>query len=351
MGSALKIMEFEGRKLILTLLGILIGILFLALRLITILAQTLMKLFYVKKRTESPKCLLDPELGEHKYMIVNGAQKIHYVESGDASKPLILFVHGFPEFWWTWRSQIKHFNKKYHVVAMDMRGYNESGKPAGANAYSMKNLVGDIKGLVEGLNVSKFTLVAHDWGAAISWTFAAMHPDMLDRLVILNGPYPPAMEKVFYSNKLQLLKSWYICYFQCPFLPELLCLANDIEMLELTLKEASLGQDEEAVEAWKYAFKDYTTWNSTINYYRATTHNEAKEFFEHPRFQSNISVKTLQIHGTGDAYLSVDTAKESQKYVTDGRLELLEGISHWVQNQAPQRVNMLIQQFLEENND
>jgi len=336
----------ETRRISLTIAGCLIGLLVFLFRLVIVVLHSVWSLFHVKSRVEVPKCLKEPDLGEHKYITVNNGQKLHYVESGDPSKPLLLFVHGFPEFWYTWRHQIRYFNKNYHVVAMDMRGYNDSGKPSGVSSYLMEYLIDDIKGLVEGLNVSKFTLVAHDWGAAVSWTFAATYPEMLEKLVILNGPYPPAMQKVFLTNKLQILKSWYILYFQCPFLPELLWLAKDMELLGKLLKTVE-HDNEEVVEAWKYAFKDYTTWNSTINYYRATTLDKAKSFLENPRFQAKIPVKTLQIHGTGDAYLSVETATENQKYVTEGKLEFLEGVSHWIQNEAPQRVNKLIEDFIE----
>jgi len=341
-------MALERNQVIASLLGLPMALVFLVLRIVSTLAKSLLSLFHVKTRSSSPACLLEPELGEHKYMVVNGAQKIHYVESGDSSKPLILFVHGFPEFWWTWRAQIKHFNKKYRVVALDMRGYNESGKPSGVESYLVEHLVGDVKGLVEGLGVDKFTLVAHDWGAVVSWAFATLYPEMLEKLVILNGPNANVLDKVFAANKWQYLKSYYILWFQCPILPELNMLAKDMGVLAAIFKNSGFEKDEEALEAWKYAFKDFTTWNCAINWYRALTLNKHREFFQQKSFESKIKVKTLQIHGTGDKALSVDTARENQAVVEEGRLELLEGLSHWVQNQAPHRVNALIEQFLEE---
>jgi len=338
----------EANQVIASLLGLLIGLPLVALRLITTIFKSVLSLFHVKTRTAPPSCLLDPELGEHKYITVNGAQKIHYVESGDPAKPLILFVHGFPEFWWTWRAQIKHFNKKYRVVALDMRGYNESGKPAGVESYMIEHLVGDVKGLIQGLGVSKCTLVAHDWGAVVCWAFATLYPEMLERLVIMNGPNMKVADKVFAKNKSQYLKSWYILWFQCPILPELSFLAKDMESVGKIFKNSGFEDDEESLEAWKYAFKDFTTWNCSINWYRALVLNKRQEFFNQKSFDSKIQVRTLQIHGTGDHALSVASAKENQEVVENGRLELLEGISHWVQNQAPQRVNSLIEQFLEE---
>lgn len=310
------------------------------------IVKAVSSLFHVKSRTVPPQCLLDPKLGEHKYVTVNNGQKIHYVESGDPSKPLLVFQHGFPEFWWTWRAQIKHFQQDYHVVALDMRGYNESGKPAGIESYYLMNMVDDLKGLVESQGVSKFTLVAHDWGAVIAWVFAVSYPDMLNSLVILNGPHLPAIQDLRASSWGQALKSWYIIFFQCPILPELMCMAQDMESFKIFFKDSGCETDEEMMEAFKYAFRDYSTWNRTINYYR---NRMSKSFIKEIRSKGKIKVPTLVIHGTADKALSVGVAKESYKYVEKGSLELVEGISHWIQNEAPDRVNQLIDEFFRKN--
>jgi len=305
------------------------------------------RLFHVKTRTIPPACVLDPKYGEHKYMNVNGV-KIHYVESGDVNKPLLLFVHGWPQFWFAWRYQIEHFNKNYHVVAIDMRGFNDSDKPSGIQNYFVMNMVNDIKELVTGLGKTSFTLVGHDWGGVISWTFAAFYPQMLDNLVICNLPHPIPFNEARKGLD-QALKSWYIIFFQVPILPELNMLADDIRSFDALFKD-NPNNDEEVKEAYRFAFKDFKTWNRSINYYRCTTYNRTNEFLgwrggsDQSRWK--IKVRTLHIFGTADTAISVEPAKASAKWVEDYQLELLDGVSHWVQEQEPAKVNSLIENFI-----
>eukprot|EP00090_Calanus_glacialis_P006426 TRINITY_DN15009_c0_g1_i1.p1 TRINITY_DN15009_c0_g1~~TRINITY_DN15009_c0_g1_i1.p1 ORF type:complete len:340 (-),score=66.59 TRINITY_DN15009_c0_g1_i1:155-1174(-) len=302
-------------------------------------------IFYVKTRSVPPQCLLDPKYGAHKFMTVNGV-KLHYVESGDTSKPLLLFVHGWPQFWYSWRNQIEHFQENYHVVAMDMRGYNDSDKPAGIEKYFPKLIADDIKGLVEGLGEKKFTLVGHDWGGAISWIFAALYPEMLTNLIICNLPHPIALMDQRKKGWEQALKSWYIIFFQCPVLPELSMMAEDMASFNRLFKD-NPNNDEKVKEAYRFAFRDYKTWNSTINIYRCTTMKMWGDFFKANKDKFKIKVRTLHIFGTADTALSVAAAKDSAAFVEDYRLELLEGVSHWVQEQEPEKVNSLIEKFLE----
>ena len=152
-----------------------------------------LRLFGVKDRRVPPACLLDPQYGRHHYVKINGV-RLHYVEAGgdteeDKRKPLMLFCHGFPEFWFVWRHQIKYFKNNFRVIAIDNRGYGESEKPRELEKYHVKELADDIKGLVEMLGVTKFTLVGHDWGGAVCWTFASLYPHMLDNLVLCNCPH------------------------------------------------------------------------------------------------------------------------------------------------------------------
>jgi pimeloyl-ACP methyl ester carboxylesterase len=280
--------------------------------------------------------------------VTSGGVKLHYVESGDEEKPLMVFVHGFPEFWYSWRYQIKHFQKNYHVVALDMRGYNDSDKPSGVENYSLHLLVNDIKVLVESLGSGKLTLVSHDWGGLVAWAFAASYPDMLQNLVTCNSPHPIAIGDARKEGWDRIFKSWYVIFFQCPILPELNCMSEDMGFFNQILGDAGLHKDEELLEAFKYAFRDFKTWNRTINYYRSLMKNQEKNKSEFGELYKNIKVRTLAIFGTGDKYSSVKTAKYSAKYVEDFQLELLDGVSHWVQQEAPEKVNALIDQFIQQ---
>ncbi|XP_023321986.1 epoxide hydrolase 1 [Eurytemora carolleeae] len=303
------------------------------------------KMFQIKPRSTVPKALMDKTLGQHKFVSVNGVQ-LHYVESGDENKPLILFVHGFPEFWFSWRHQIKYFNKNYHVVAFDMRGYGESSKPEGISNYQLEHLVEDIKALVTELGYKRFHLVAHDWGGGVAWAFTGLHPDMVQTYTACNIPHNLALVDQLRGSWEQTFKSWYMLFFQCPVIPELNFLSSDMTFFYGLLRDAGLHKDEELVEAYKFAFNDFKTWNRTINYYRASARPGSQARKNIYRQMKNIEVPVLQIFGTGDKYLSVGAAQASAKFCTNLTTELLPGVSHWVQQQEPERVNSLINQFI-----
>ena len=228
---------------------------------------------------------------------------------------------------------------------MDMRGFNDSDKPAGIKSYFILNMVEDVRQVVAGLGKERFALVAHDWGGVIAWTFAALHPDLLDNLILCNMPHPVPFNQARRSIE-QALKSWYIVYFQVPILPEIDMMLDDIKIFDGIFKD-NPKNDEGVREAYKYAFRDFTTWNRTINYYRCTTYNATSEALNGKLLSGQkIKVRTLQIFGTGDTAISVGPAKDTAKWVEDYRLELLDGVSHWVQEQEPVKVNKFIETFV-----
>jgi epoxide hydrolase 4 len=146
---------------------------------------------------------------KHAYIVSNGV-KLHYVTQGEG--PLLLFLHGFPEFWYSWRHQIPEFAKDYHVVALDLRGYNNSDKPHDPGSYTLEELVLDIEGVVQGLGYERCFLVGHDWGGAVAWGFAYTYPEMVEKLAILNMPHPAKFFEGIRQPQ-QMLRSWYILGF------------------------------------------------------------------------------------------------------------------------------------------
>lgn len=148
---------------------------------------------------------------EHRFANVNGV-RLHYVTHG-AGK-LILFLHGFPEFWYAWRHQLTEFGQDHQAVAVDMRGYNLSSRPAAINRYEMPELVEDIRALALHLGASKFALVGHDWGGVVAWAFAAAHPDLLESLIIINAPHPILFNRELRENPAQQKASQYIQFFR-----------------------------------------------------------------------------------------------------------------------------------------
>jgi epoxide hydrolase 4 len=155
--------------------------------------------------------------------------RLHAVTAGPSDGSPVILLHGFPEFWYSWRKQIHPLAEAgFRVIAPDQRGYNLSDKPEGIGNYQLDILVEDILGLMDSLGIEKAAVVGHDWGAIVAWALALQYPDRLDRLVILNVPHPGVSKSVIKSVPKQILKSWYIAFFQLPFVPEFLLSAPEV---------------------------------------------------------------------------------------------------------------------------
>ena len=277
----------------------------------------------------------------HRYAFVNGV-RLHYVEAG--SGRLVVLLHGFPEFWYCWRHQIGALAAAgWRVMALDLRGYNESGKPAGIESYRIEKLVGDVAGLIAHAGAERAAVVGHDWGGGIAWTLAMREPRLVERLAILNAPHPAAFVREL-RTPLQLLRSWYMFFFQLPCLPELLFSAGDYALIERSLRnEAAPGAFTDAdIRAYKKALAQPGALTAAINYYRAA--------FRHFRALESdvptITAPTLLIWGERDRYLGARLTEGLERWVPNLRIEKLPDASHWVQNDAPGRVNELLVGFL-----
>ncbi|OQV11892.1 Epoxide hydrolase 4 [Hypsibius exemplaris] len=300
------------------------------------------------KVRKAPAVLTNPALGEHGFLNLKSGIKIHYVATGQEDKPLMLFLHGFPEFWYSWRHQLSYFKKNYRAVAIDMRGYGDSDKPSSKYAYSIPTLVEDIRQVVEALDRKSCYLVCHDWGAIVGWHFATVHPKMVDRLVILNCPHPEAFQKYIRTSFTQFMKSWYIFLFQLPYLAELTFGKNDLARLTASFTKPPMGAkagtfSAEDIEAYKYTFGKPGALTPPVNYYR----NIFRLIPVKRLCSTHLQMPVLLVFGTADQALDTEAAVMSGDWV-DGYFEvkLLEGISHWVQNEAPDRVNEAIETFL-----
>jgi len=305
------------------------------------LTQFHTKFWIPKVRTSPPTCLTNSEYGEHKYIGVNGI-KLHYVEKGDKSKPLMLFIHGFREFWYSWRYQIKEFSKDYWCVALDMRGFGDSDKPEGISAYKLDKFTEDIKSVIEGLGREKCVLVCCDWGAVIGWNFVEKHMNMVDKYVMMGAPSSKEWSKVM-SGWEQFKKSWYIFYFQMPRLPEFTISLNDFA----TLKAIGSGKvsktfTENDHEAYKYIFSRPGALSGSINYYRANLRSLL--------FPRVLKPKTyapgLYIIGENDSALSKDTGPILKKQFENLEYEVVKGANNFVQEVAPEKTNALLRTFL-----
>lgn len=280
---------------------------------------------------------------QHNFIETNGIN-LHYVSEG--SGKLMLMLHGFPEFWYSWRHQIKEFASDYHTVALDLRGYNDSDKPAEQSAYQMSEFIQDIKGVITGLGYEDCILVAHDWGGAIAWNFAYAYPEMVEKLIVLNIPHPAKFAQGLRTPE-QLLKSWYILAFQLPFLPEFLLQLNDYQ----AIKEAFLGMaidktafSEADLNAYRDAAAKPGALTAMVNYYRGIF---PLLFNNEPEWQI-LEVPTLTIWGEADTALGKELTYGTEAYVRDWQIKYIPDCSHWVQQEQPALVNAYIWEFLQQ---
>ncbi|XP_073259117.1 epoxide hydrolase 4-like [Porites lutea] len=289
-----------------------------------------------KRREKPPSCLLDPELGEHHFLRTASNIRIHYVAKGDTGKQLMLCLHGFPEFWYSWRYQLKAFSDNFRVVAVDLRGYGESDSPKGREHYKTSLLVNDIKEIIEALGYTSCTLLSHDWGGALAWTFAHMHPEFVDKLIACNIPYPRCF---FQPSKPQFFRTWYFCYIQLPYLPEFETEVNDYRILSTAFKDVGFADEE--VEAYKYALSQ-NGLSGPLNYYRNAVLPDAPWGL----LNTKIKAPTLVVWGTADTFITLDTLEGTEEYVEDLTIKYVDGASHWVQVHKPEVVNQHIRDFL-----
>ncbi len=277
---------------------------------------------------------------KHEYIITNGV-KLHYVTQGEG--PLMLMLHGFPEFWYSWRHQIPEFAKNFKVVAVDLRGYNDSDKPKEQSAYVIDEFIKDVEGIIKGLGYEKCVLVAHDWGGAIAWCFAYAHPEMVERLIILNAPHPAKLGEGL-RNPQQLFRSSYIFFFQLPWLPELVLQAADYQFIENAFKGMAVDKSaftQADINAYKDAAAKRGAMTAMLNYYR----NIFQDKFLNKKW-GILEVPTLIIWGENDTALGKELTYGLEAYVRDLQIKYIPSCSHWVQQERPELVNEYMREYL-----
>lgn len=272
-----------------------------------------------------------------------GEVRLHYVEAGDG--PLVVLLHGFPEFWYSWRAQIGALaTAGFRVVAPDMRGYNLSSKPRGVRAYAVERLAADVRDLIRERGAERACVAGHDWGAVVAWGTAMFHPEVVERLVILNVPHPRRMLHGLRTPR-QLLKSWYIFFFQLPWLPERLARAGRWRSFRFGFeRDARPGafsstDIERYVEAWSQP----GALTATINYYRAVFRQTPRQ--AEGRIET-VTAPTRVIWGERDRYLGSELAEPDRGDVPNlEQVIRLPDASHWLQHDEPERVAELLIEF------
>jgi pimeloyl-ACP methyl ester carboxylesterase len=270
-----------------------------------------------------------------------GEQRLHYVEAGDG--PLIVLLHGFPEFWYGWRRQIEPLAAAgFRVVAPDTRGYNLSSKPDGVTAYDIGQLAADIRGLIQERGAETALLVGHDWGGTIAWATAMHHPEVVERLAILNAAHPRKLSQGLHHPD-QLRRSWYFFFFDLPDLPEAVVRADGWRFFQHFLRDAHPAYTPEEIERYIEAWSQPGAATGMINYYRSSVRTPLKRAEEQIR---PISAPTLVIWGERDRYLREELAEPEHDDVPNlDRVERLPNASHWVHHDEPERVTQLLIDF------
>jgi pimeloyl-ACP methyl ester carboxylesterase len=270
------------------------------------------------------------ELGDEGFADSNGV-KIHYVTAGKG--PLLVLLHGFPDFWYTWRDQMPALAKQFQVVAVDLRGYNKSDQPKGEENYTLDKLVADVAAVLKHFERDKAVIVGHDWGGAIAWAFAMAHPDKTDRLILLNLPHPKGLLRELANNPQQQKNSQYARNFQgmkgsgglSP------------EMLTLWVKEP------EARKKYVEAFKR-SSIEGMLNYYKA---NYPREPYKDDREFPPVKCRVLMIHGLKDQYLLPGALNDTWKWVEkDLTLVTVPEAGHFVHRDAAPLVTKTMVRWL-----
>ena len=280
-----------------------------------------------------------------------GEVQLHYVAAGPEDGDLVVLLHGFPEFWYSWREQIPVLaDAGYRVVAPDMRGYNRSSKPDGVAAYGLDRLVGDVAGLIEAFDRESAHIVGHDWGGVVAWQVGTDRPDVVDRLAVLNAPHLSAYERELRSSLSQVRRSSYAFFFQIPWLPEWTFRRNDFAVLVTLFREQPVRPDaftDEEIARYKRAFSRPGALTAAINYYRALFRRMARLTLTQGGIgDQRVAVPTLLLWGLRDQALSPSLSEGLDRWVPDLRVERYEDASHWLSLDAPERVTEALLEFL-----
>lgn len=272
----------------------------------------------------------------------NGVE-LDAVAAGPAGGPLVVLLHGFPEFWYGWRRQIGPLAAAgLRVLVPDQRGYNRSSKPPGRRAYVLDTLAEDVLGLASALGRERFAVVGHDWGGVVAWHLAARNPQRIERAAVLNAPHPATLHSYMLAHPSQAARSWYVGFFQAPLLPEAVLGAGDFSGLRQSLDATARPGTFTAEDAARYraAWRQPGALTAMLNWYRALplAAGSARP--------GRVEVPVRVVWGDRDAYLDRGLAEAGLALCDHGEAFHLGSATHWVQHDEPGRVSQLLVEFL-----
>lgn len=279
---------------------------------------------------------------EEAFVKTNGI-RLHVMQAGPLDGKPVVLLHGFPEFWYGWNKQMTTLAEAgFRVIVPDQRGYNLSDKPKGVKAYSLAELTADITGLLDALGHEKAYLAGHDWGAAVAWTLGILHPERFHKLAILNVPHLSVMSNTVRRDPRQMLKSWYIGFFQLPWIPEAALGGSNAEGMERLLRQSGHPDTFSAADFAEYhkAWSQPGALTGMVNWYRAILRHAPN-----PPNDPRVKIPTLMLWGAQDVALARWMARPSIDYCDDGKLVFFEDATHWVQHDCAADVSALLIEF------
>ena len=280
----------------------------------------------------------------HDRIATNGIT-LHVAQAGPPDGNLVILLHGFPEPWWGWRHQIPALARSgFRVLAPDQRGYNLRDKPLGRGSYRITELAQDIIGLIDATRRQRAAVVGHDWGGAVAWWLATYHPDRVERVAVLNCPHPAVFTHFLKRAPSQLLRSWYMFFFQLPFLPEWMASRTSYAVLTRSMRSTARHGTftDEDFKHYQFAWSQSGALTAMLNWYRAAL----PMLVTTAPSEVRVEVPTLLLWGTQDAFLGRELVQPTLDLCTNGRVALLEEATHWLAHEEPEKVNALLTDFL-----
>jgi pimeloyl-ACP methyl ester carboxylesterase len=278
------------------------------------------------------------------FIKVNGL-RLYTVIAGPREAPLALLLHGFPEHWYSWRHQIPRLVQAgYRVVAVDQRGYNLSDKPWDIEAYNTDHLMSDVREMIWSLGYERATVVGHDWGGVVAWRLAMDYPESVEKLVVMNAPHPATFTPALRENWKQRLKSWYIFFFQIPWLPETLLTLSPQATAHLFFRRTAVRQtafSDADLEVMATALAQPGAMGAMLNWYRAALR------YPTSRPLSVINTPTLLLWAEDDVALDKALSYNLEAWVSHLDIHYIPDCGHWIQNEAPDEVNRRLLKFLD----
>jgi epoxide hydrolase 4 len=268
--------------------------------------------------------------------------------AGSGSR-LVVMLHGFPECWYSWRHQLREFAGTFDCVAPEMRGYGETDAPIGVANYAIEKLVDDVAGLVKVMGRERAIVVGHDWGGMVAWATAMMRPDVVERLIVMNCPHPAKMRANLLRNPRQMRRSWYMLFFQIPWLPEAMLRARGFTALTNSMRDSAVNKaafSDDDLARFRDAFARPYALTAAVNYYRALMRGGWRN---PPGHWSNrkIAAPTMLIWGEQDFALGKELTYGMEGLFSGPfQVRYIPDSGHWVQQEGPKAVNGYVREFL-----